>query len=132
MKIKKAKFIRVAAALIRKDGKVFLAKRAKGELAGYWEFPGGKIEKGETSKEAIIREIKEELGIDIIPVQVVGTFQHEYDFAVIKMTLIECKIADDVQIILDGSHSEYTWTDLKNHRFHLTPMDNEIIYGINI
>ena len=54
-----------AAALIDRDGRVLLAQRAKGKpMAGLWEFPGGKIELGETPETALIRELKEELGIN--------------------------------------------------------------------
>tara|TARA_B100000989_G_C19514126_1_gene460712 strand:+ start:77 stop:526 length:450 start_codon:yes stop_codon:yes gene_type:complete len=54
-----------AAALIDRDGRVLLAQRAKGRpMAGLWEFPGGKIESGETPETALIRELKEELGIN--------------------------------------------------------------------
>jgi 8-oxo-dGTP diphosphatase len=55
----------VAAALIDRDGRVLLAERPAGKhLAGTWEFPGGKVEDGETPEVALIRELKEELGID--------------------------------------------------------------------
>ena len=56
----------VAAALVDADGRVLIAKRPRGkQLAGLWEFPGGKIAKGETPEAALIRELKEELGIDV-------------------------------------------------------------------
>ena len=54
-----------AAALIDGDGRVLVQQRAAGPLAGLWEFPGGKIETGETPSAALIRELREELGIDV-------------------------------------------------------------------
>jgi 8-oxo-dGTP diphosphatase len=54
-----------AAALIDRDGRVLVQQRATGPLAGLWEFPGGKIEAGETPSVALIRELREELGIDV-------------------------------------------------------------------
>lgn len=60
------KKIEVVAAIIQKDNKIYCARRAdKGEVALKWEFPGGKIEKDEDAKDALIREIQEELNITI-------------------------------------------------------------------
>lgn len=61
----KIKIINVVAAIIKKDNKVFIAERGHGEFKGKWEFPGGKIELGETSEDAVVREIKEEFKSDI-------------------------------------------------------------------
>ena len=55
------KTIKVVAAIIMKDNKILIAKRKKGEFAGMYEFPGGKIEKNESGEEALIREIQEEI-----------------------------------------------------------------------
>lgn len=57
--------INVVAAVIRNQDKVFATARGYGDYKGQWEFPGGKIEPGETSQKALIREIKEELDTDI-------------------------------------------------------------------
>ena len=54
------KTIKVVAAIIQKDGKTFATQRGYGEFQGGWEFPGGKIEEGETPEQALVREIKEE------------------------------------------------------------------------
>ena len=60
----------VACALVRDDGCVLLAKRPRGKpLAGLWEFPGGKVEAGERPEDALIRELKEELGISVSPAE---------------------------------------------------------------
>ena len=60
------KTIRVAAAVIHEENKIFATARGYGEYKGQWEFPGGKIEPGETPQEALKREIKEELATDIM------------------------------------------------------------------
>ena len=58
----------VAAALVDGEGRILLQKRAEGrQMAGLWEFPGGKVEKGERPESALVRELKEELGIDVVP-----------------------------------------------------------------
>ncbi len=73
------KHIEVAAAVIIQDNKVFTAQRGKGgELALKWEFPGGKLEKGEGGEEAIVREIFEELGIEIVVRRHLITVGHQY------------------------------------------------------
>ena len=59
------KKVKVVAAIIKKDNKILATQRGYGEFEGLWEFPGGKVEQGETKEEALIREIKEELNADI-------------------------------------------------------------------
>ena len=58
--------IPVAIGLIIKDSCALLGKRTSGHYSGYWEFPGGKIESGETSEQALVREMREELSIDVV------------------------------------------------------------------
>lgn len=87
------KHIEVAAAAIINDGKVFCAQRGnKGELAGKWEFPGGKLEAGEQPEQALAREIREELGIDIAVGQHIATVEHTYQSFSITMHAFLCTI----------------------------------------
>ncbi len=70
---------RVAAGIIRKDQRILIARRPPGKhLEGLWEFPGGKQEDGETIRECLVREIREELDILVEPVSLVMTSAHEY------------------------------------------------------
>lgn len=126
----KQKKIRVVAALLKNGDKILLAKRATGNLIGHWEFPGGKIEDNESLESAVIREIKEELGLIIIPVREVSVFTHEYDFGFVELTLIECEL-NDGDIKLDGSHSKVSWEDLNNVGKKLAPLDMKILDFIN-
>ncbi|MFN1130609.1 pyrimidine (deoxy)nucleoside triphosphate diphosphatase [Lelliottia nimipressuralis] len=72
------KTLDVVAAILEKDGKILLAQRpAQADQAGMWEFAGGKVEAGETQPEALIRELREELGIEALPVQYVASHQRE-------------------------------------------------------
>lgn len=59
------KHIEVVAAVIKKDGEIFTTQRGYGEFEGMWELPGGKIEPGESCEVALVREIQEELGVDV-------------------------------------------------------------------
>ncbi len=94
-----------AVALIDADGRVLLAQRPKGKsLAGLWEFPGGKVEPGETPEVALIRELKEELGIDtwrscLAPL----TFaSHSYEDFHLLMPLFACRRWDGIATAQEG------------------------------
>ena len=72
------KTIRVVAAIIRKGNMIFATQRGYGDFKDGWEFPGGKIEEGESPEHAIVREIKEELNADIIVGDLLTTVEHDY------------------------------------------------------
>ena len=72
------KTIRVVAAVIRDKDKIFATARGYGEFKGWWEFPGGKIEEGETPQQALVREIKEELDTDIEVGVLIDTIEYDY------------------------------------------------------
>ncbi len=85
----------VAVAMVDADGRVLIAKRPEGKsMAGLWEFPGGKVDAGETPEAALIRELHEELGIDtrqscLAPVSFAS---HEYDDFHLLMPLYVCRM----------------------------------------
>ena len=72
------KTIRVVAAVIRNEEKIFATARGYGDYKGWWEFPGGKIENGETPKQALIREIREELTVEISVGELIKTVEYDY------------------------------------------------------
>lgn len=72
------KVIEVVAAIIKKEDKIFITRRSYGEFKDMWEFPGGKIEAGEKKETALIREIKEELELDINNLEYFTTVDHNY------------------------------------------------------
>lgn len=85
----------VTAAVIIKEGKVFIARRAPGEnSAGGWEFPGGKIEKGETPQESLKRELFEELGIKTEIGEFVAESVYEYPKGAIRLLAYRAEITD--------------------------------------
>lgn len=72
------KTVRVVAAVIRGGDRIFATARGYGEYKGWWEFPGGKIEAGETPKEALVREIREELDTEIRVGALIDTIEYDY------------------------------------------------------
>ncbi len=90
------KIIRVVAAVIKdnKDGveKIFSTARGYGEFKGQWEFPGGKIEEGETPQQALKREIKEELDTDIDVGELIHTVEYDYPKFHLSMSCFWCRI----------------------------------------
>ena len=111
-----------AVALIDPDGRVLLAKRPEGKtLAGLWEFPGGKVEDGETPEVALIRELKEELGIDIVESCLAPlTFaSHVYETFHLFMPLYVCRRWKGLPQGLEGQ--EIKWVHAKDLRAHPMP-----------
>lgn len=72
------KTVRVVAAVIRDGDRIFATARGYGEYKGWWEFPGGKIEAGETPEEALVREIHEELDTEIRVGALIDTIEYDY------------------------------------------------------
>ncbi len=88
------KTIRVVAAVIRDENKIFATARGYGEFKGGWEFPGGKIESGETSQEALVREIREELDTDIQVNELIDTIEYDYPAFHLSMDCFWCTIKE--------------------------------------
>ena len=86
------KTIRVAAAVIRDGNKIFATQRGYGEFKDGWEFPGGKIESGETAEEALVREIKEELDADIKVGELIDTVEYDYPDFHLSMDCFFCEL----------------------------------------
>ena len=86
------KTIRVVAAIIIDDGKVFATQRGYGEFKDGWEFPGGKIDAGETPEEALVREIKEELDTEVEVNELLDTVEYDYPNFHLSMDCFICKI----------------------------------------
>ena len=87
------KFIEVSAALIFRDGQLLITQRhAKSHLGGLWEFPGGKREAGESFEQCLVREICEELGIEISVVKLFEEISHDYPEKSVHLKFFICKI----------------------------------------
>ena len=105
------KTIRVVAAVIRKDDKIFATQRGYGELKGGWEFPGGKIEDGETPQEALKREIEEELDTEILVGELIDTIEYDYPNFHLSMDCFWCEIVEGKLVLKE--HEAARWLDRK-------------------
>lgn len=103
------KIVRVAAAVIIDKGRVFATQRGYGEYKDGWEFPGGKIEPGETPEEAIVREIREELEAEIEPVRLIDTVEYDYPGFHLSMDCFLCRLKSENIILKE--HEAARWLD---------------------
>ena len=100
--------IHVVVATIEKDGKIFCAQRPEGKsLGGFWEFPGGKLEAGESPEQALIREIREELNSEIEIISFVNEASYDYDFGTVVMKTYHAKLVSGNLELLE--HQNSTW-----------------------
>ena len=88
------KKIRVAAAIIRNGNRIFATQKGYGNYKGWWEFPGGKIEAGETAQQALKREIEEELDTEIEVGDLIDTVQYDYPKFHLVMDCFWCKVKE--------------------------------------
>lgn len=104
------KDIHVVGAVVLSAGKVLCVQRGPdGALPGLWEFPGGKIETGETPQQALAREIQEELRCEVAVGEEVTTTRHEYDFGIVHLTTFYCELLDRNPELVE--HSQLVWSD---------------------
>lgn len=102
------KEIHVVGAVVRKDGKILCAQRGdRGSLAGMWEFPGGKIEAGETARDALVREITEELECRVNVGDEITTTVYEYDFGIVSLTTFYSELLEGEPVLTE--HSAVKW-----------------------
>lgn len=111
---KSIKTIEVVAAIIIKDNQVFATQRGYGQWQGWWEFPGGKIEPGETPEAALTREIREELNAEITVGSLLQTIEWDYPAFHLTMHCYLCTLNSD-QLHLN-EHSASAWLTLETLR----------------
>lgn len=101
------KHIEVVAAIIQRDGLVYATQRGYGEWKDWWEFPGGKVEPGESCEAALIREIREELTVEIQVEQRLCTVEYDYPMFHLVMHCYFCKLASGHLTLLE--HEAARW-----------------------
>lgn len=107
------KTVEVAAAVIRRNGRVLLSTRPEGKPPAGHEFPGGKIEPGETLKQATERELREELGIGVVPLDEIFRTTHETENSVIHLRFIRTFLPES-ETVIPREGQCFDWFDLKH------------------
>lgn len=101
------KTIRVVAAVIRKGDEIFATARGYGEFKGGWEFPGGKIEEGETPQAALVREIQEELDTTISVGELIDTVEYDYPKFHLSMDCFWCEIEHGNLVLKEAQEAKW-------------------------
>lgn len=123
------KIVKVAAAVIIADHRVFATQRGYGDYKDGWEFPGGKVQDGETSEEAICREIKEELETEIRPGKLIRTIEYDYPDFHLSMDCFLCTIVTGDLVLVE--HEAACWLDKDSlYTVDWLPADREILEDV--
>lgn len=105
------KIIKVAAAIIRDGDRIFATQRGYGKFKDGWEFPGGKIEKGETPEQALVREIREELDTKIRVGELFETVEYDYPDFHLSMKCYFCEVMEGDLILKEHEAAEWLTKD---------------------
>ena len=123
------KTVKVVAAIIIHENKIFATQRGYGEFKDGWEFPGGKIEPGETPQEALVREIKEELDIEIEVKDFLETVEYDYPEFHLSMDCFFCVIRSGELVLKE--HEAAKWLTVETlDSVDWLPADQGLVEGI--
>ena len=120
------KKIPVVAAVIRREGKILATQRGYGPQKDGWEFPGGKVESGEDPREALVREIREELRVDIVPGVEIGVVEHEYPNISIRMQCFWAEIREGSPVLTEHENAKWISAD-ELEQVDWLPADRKIL-----
>jgi len=124
------KTVKVVAAIIKKGDKIFSTQRGYGEFKDGWEFPGGKVEAGETPQEALVREIHEELDADIVVGDLLTTVEYDYPTFHLSMDCFWAELADGEKMKL-LEHEAAKWLSISDiDSVEWLPADIEVVNAI--
>ena len=118
--------ITVVAGLIREGDRILICQRPAGKARGLlWEFPGGKVEAGESKREALVRECREELGVTLKIGKVYAELTYEYPDVTVRLTLFEARIGEGVPRRIE--HADIRWIKPEEiTAYPFCPADKEI------
>jgi 8-oxo-dGTP diphosphatase len=119
----------VVCAIIEHEGRCLIAQRPEGKrLAGFWEFPGGKVERGESPVAALHRELAEELGCCVEITAAVPAVRHAYEWGSILLFPFRCRLAAGSAQPTAHEHSALTWQPVATlSQFSLAPADLPVL-----
>jgi 8-oxo-dGTP diphosphatase len=122
----------VAAALFDSAGRVLIAQRPEGKhMAGWWEFPGGKVAPGESDPQALVRELREELGVEARAEGEILTLSHEYPDRVVDLALWRATLLEGVPRGLDGQAIQWVACQSLGEQ-RLLPADEPFIAALQL
>ena len=123
------KRVEVVAAVIVRDGAVLATQRGYGEFEGWWEFPGGKVDAGETPEQALVREIREEMNASIAVGRYLCTAEYDYATFHLSMRCYVCSLVDDKFELLE--HHAARWlSDSHLDEVDWLPADVQVVDAI--
>ncbi len=117
----------VTAALLRKDSRILITKRpADKQQGGFWEFPGGKLQSNETPQQALQRELREELDLEVEVGAIFEVVYHRYDWGPVLMLVYECRPLSEV--IRNLEVADHRWIAVEQlPEYDLLPADQPIV-----
>ena len=123
------KSIEVVAGIITDSGKIFATQRGYGDYKDFWEFPGGKMEPGETPQQALARELREELSVEVDVGEFVCTVEYDYPGFHLTMHCFYCSVTGGTLTLLE--HEASKWLDMEQiHSVDWLPADVVVVNAL--